>query len=265
MPPKTRREDDAPVDPNKLKRETAGRYVTADGRFIVEQGSGGWMIVDGEQTNELGLPLVRGPFATLDEARAGLEGARSGEAPTSQLAERIAELKDRAATETPRQSKDGRARRSKVAEEGAAESQPAEPPEAKIRVFRRGDGDDLRRLWDEVGFRSVGDDDAGLRRFAERNPDLLLVATAAGKIVGSALGGWDGRRGWIYHVATTAEQRRSGLGTRLVREVEDRLRKLGAPKVNVIVRDDNPAAVLFWESAGYERAPTRQFSRELGD
>src|SRR3990172_3649427 len=84
-------------DPSKLKRESAGRYVTGDGRFTVDQSSGGWMVSDAEQTNELGLALVRGPFATLDEARQGMEGARRGPAPISSLTDRIAEQRARAA------------------------------------------------------------------------------------------------------------------------------------------------------------------------
>ena len=88
----------SPPDPSKLKRESAGRYVTGDGRFTVDQASGGWMVSDAEQTNELGLPLVRGPFATLDEARDGMEAARRGPAPISSLTDRIAAQRPRAAT-----------------------------------------------------------------------------------------------------------------------------------------------------------------------
>ena len=88
----------SPPDPSKLKRESAGRYVTGDGRFSVDQASGGWMVSDAEQTNELGLPLVRGPFATLDEARHGMEAARRGPAPISSLTDRIAAQRTRAAT-----------------------------------------------------------------------------------------------------------------------------------------------------------------------
>src|SRR5262245_34105084 len=78
----------APPDPTALKRATAGRYVTGDERFTVEQGSNGWMILDAEQTDDFGLPLVRGPFPTLDAAKAALEDARSGPAPTSGVAKR---------------------------------------------------------------------------------------------------------------------------------------------------------------------------------
>jgi hypothetical protein len=59
--------DDGNVD--ALKRERAGAYRTRDGRFTVEQSSSGWLLLDSEQTNELGLALTRGPFGTLDAAR----------------------------------------------------------------------------------------------------------------------------------------------------------------------------------------------------
>jgi ribosomal protein S18 acetylase RimI-like enzyme len=106
-------------------------------------------------------------------------------------------------------------------------------------------------------------DDRSLAAFAARNPGLLVVATADGVVVASALGGWDGRRGWIYHVATAGAFRRKGLATRLVRRLEQRLLAAGAPKVNAIVRDENEGARAFWERLGYAVAPTRQFGREL--
>lgn len=238
-----------PDDPTKLKRETAGRYASADGRFVVEQSSGGWMVSDAEQTNELGLPLVRGPFATLEEAKAGMAGARRGPAPISSLTDRIAANRTRAG--------------SKPKAKGAAAK--PEPPPIVVREYRTGDGEPLRALWATVGFRSIGDDDASLRILAQRNPGLVLVATRGASVVGSALGAWDGRRGWIYHVATAAGERRSGLATRLVRGVEARLRALGCRKVNVIVRDENDAGAAFWEALGYGVAPARQFGRELAD
>ena len=252
-----------PPDPDKLKRETAGLYTSGDGRFAVEQGSGGWMIIDGEQTNELGLPLVRGPFDTLEDARQGLDAARTDSAPTSHLAERIAELKERgdgdAESGRPQRSRSGR----RATAEKSSRNAEAEAPPVLIRAYRPSDGDDLRALWEKTGLESHDDDDATLKRFVARNPDLLLVATQKDSVVGSAMGAWDGRRGWIYHIATSADQRRSGVAARLVAEIESRLQRLGATMINAIVRDDNPDAVLFWEAAGYARAPTRQFSRSL--
>jgi ribosomal protein S18 acetylase RimI-like enzyme len=264
MPARSKPDEERGSDQNKLKRETAGRYTTADGRFVVEQGSGGWMIVDAEQTNELGLPLVRGPFPTLDEARDGLAAAREGTAPTSELAGRIAELKKQGGKAEPA-TRSRRRRGGRDAEdEEARDEKKREPPPVEIREYRPRDIDELTRLWAEAGI-DTSDDAASMKQLAERNPGLLLVATQEKAVIGSALGAWDGRRGWIYHVAAAKDQRRSGVATRLVREVEERLRKRGARKVNIVVRDDNPSAALFWEAAGYERAPMRIFRHELDE
>jgi hypothetical protein len=55
-------------DKPKLKRETAGRYRSEDGRYVVQQQSGPWWVMDTEQTDELGQPALHGPFASLSEA-----------------------------------------------------------------------------------------------------------------------------------------------------------------------------------------------------
>lgn len=67
-----------PADPDKLQRQEAGTYRTADGRFEVRGGStAGWFLVDAEQTNDFGQELIQGPFATLADVRAAIPAARS--------------------------------------------------------------------------------------------------------------------------------------------------------------------------------------------
>ncbi len=248
-----RAKDDAEA-PERLKRVRAGTYRTADGRFAVEQAGPGWMLVDAEQSNELGLPLVRGPFETLDDARRAIEAARSGPVPRSDLAGGGSGRRPQPEASTPPPGRPARR---------ARPPRPATPP-VVIRELRVADGPALRALWTEAGFRSLGDDDLALARLVKRNPGLVLVAVEGRQVVASALGTWDGRRGWIYHVATAASHRRRGIAARLVRQVEDGLRALGCPKVNVIVRDGNDDGTAFWRAIGYDQAPARQHGKELG-
>jgi ribosomal protein S18 acetylase RimI-like enzyme len=133
-----------------------------------------------------------------------------------------------------------------------------------VREMQDGDGAALRAMWQASGIRiRPGDDDRSLAVFAARNPGLCLVATDERGLVASALGGWDGRRGWLYHVAVRPDARRQGIGRILVRQLEDRLRALGCPKVNLIVWDDNTGGMAFWSAAGYERENTVEFGRRL--
>jgi hypothetical protein len=59
-----RAKDAAPT----VKRETAGRYRTDDGRYVVQQQSGPWWVTDTEQTDELGQPALHGPYDSLSAA-----------------------------------------------------------------------------------------------------------------------------------------------------------------------------------------------------
>ena len=247
------------ADDEKLKRERAGTYRTADGRFSVEQSTTGWLLLDAEQANELGLPLARGPFGTLDEARSAIADARQGPRPISDLAERR-RAKAAGKSGPASQSKDRRTEPPRAPRRAARRATGAE---LVIREMRISDGDSLRALWASVGFHSRGDDDRSLARLVRRNPGLALVATEGGRIVGSALGAWDGRRGWLYHVATAESHRRQGVASKLVDRVEAGLADVGCRHVSVSVGEARDAARAFWAARGYEVSPVSRFSKEL--
>jgi hypothetical protein len=84
MPPRSEETGD-----ESLKRLGGGRWQTRDERFTIEPQSGTWAVVDAEETDDLGLPLVRGPFRSLTDAKAAIATARTSDAPASPLAERL--------------------------------------------------------------------------------------------------------------------------------------------------------------------------------
>ena len=83
-------------------------------------------------------------------------------------------------------------------------------------------------------------------------PDLLLVALDRDDVVGTAMAGYDGHRGWLYSVAVRRSHRRRGIGELLVREAEARLAALGCRKVNLQVRSTNEAVVAFYRALDFE-------------
>ena len=134
----------------------------------------------------------------------------------------------------------------------------------RVREFRRADGERVREFWMACGIRiRPGDDDVSLEGFATRNPGLFLLAEESDRIVGSALGGWDGRRGWLYHVAVHPDARRHGIASELIGVIESRLREMGCSKVNLIVWEDNAEAMRFWEDLGYVREKTVEYGKFL--
>ena len=86
-----------------------------------------------------------------------------------------------------------------------------------------------------------------------------------GVLVGTAVGGRDGYRGWVYHVATHPDCRRRGIGARLMRDLEERLRELGCPKLNLQVLADNAEVADFYRALGYREEPRLDFGKLLAD
>lgn len=96
-----------------------------------------------------------------------------------------------------------------------------------------------------------------------RDPDLFLVLEDHGQIVGSVIGGFDGRRGLIYHLAVLPERRGQGLGVQLMVEVEARLRAKGCRKCYLLVAPENLEVLPFYEKLGWEEMPTTVMGKLL--
>ena len=92
-----------------------------------------------------------------------------------------------------------------------------------------------------------------IQKKTARDPNLFLVAEENGQIVGTVIGGFDGRRGLIYHLAVTASFRGRGVGSRLMEEVESRLRAIGCVRCYLLVTKDNDEAMRYYEKRGWEQ------------
>ena len=134
-----------------------------------------------------------------------------------------------------------------------------------VRPFQHGEREALQRLWARV----FPDDppwnapEVMIENRLKVQPELLLVGEVEGTLVGAVIAGFDGVRGWIYHLAIAPEYRRRGFATQLVRAAEDGLRRLGCPKVNLQVRAVNHEVVAFYRSIGYEIEERVSMGRRL--
>lgn len=123
------------------------------------------------------------------------------------------------------------------------------------------------KLWGalEIGVQ-VGRSDTleEIQRKLQRDPDLFLVAEVNKNIIGTIIGGFDGRRGMIYHLAVQANARQQGIGAMLLQEVEKRLQAKGCKKCYLLVSADNTEAMKFYEHNDWrEMKEDRIFGKEF--
>ena len=130
-----------------------------------------------------------------------------------------------------------------------------------IRQFNLArDYDAVIDLWHSAGpgvHIGVSDTRQEIARKLERDPDLFLVAEEAGQIVGTVIGGFDGRRGMVYHLAVAARHRGNGIGTALMNELESRLKAKGCYKYYLQITSDNLSVAKFYRRLGWDVMPAQ--------
>ncbi len=124
----------------------------------------------------------------------------------------------------------------------------------QVRPYVESDEAAVAALWREVfpGAPSWNHPETDIRRKLAVQREMFLVAALGSEVVGTAMAGYDGHRGWVYYVAVSPRHRRQGIGTALMRNVEQGLASLGCPKLNLQVRASNREVVAFYQKLGYK-------------
>jgi ribosomal protein S18 acetylase RimI-like enzyme len=100
---------------------------------------------------------------------------------------------------------------------------------------------------------------------------LLFVAlddtpsndAVARRVIGTAMGGYDGHRGWLYSIAVHPSAQRQGLGAALVRHTEQALAARGCLKINLQLLASNEATAAFYATLGYRVEPRVSMGKVL--
>lgn len=121
-------------------------------------------------------------------------------------------------------------------------------------------------LWERCGpgvQLSPSDQPDEIRKKLRHDPDLFILAVSEGGLVGTVVGGYDGRRGLVYHLAVDEAYRRQGLGSRLMDEIEDRLRQRGCLKAYLLVAPGGEQALHFYRELGWQVMDVTLMGKEL--
>ena len=122
----------------------------------------------------------------------------------------------------------------------------------EIREFQMADYEKVVTLWERAGLSTVRSDQRDeIRKKLLRDPDLFLVGVEAQTVVAAVIGGYDGRRGWAYHLAVEPEHHAQGRGSALLGALESRLRNKGCLKLNLLIDWNNAGVAEFYRRCGY--------------
>lgn len=136
---------------------------------------------------------------------------------------------------------------------------------ATIRVFTEADAGAVADLWCAAFPGDPGRNEpvGMIARKVARDPELFWVALVDGAVVGAVMAGWDGVRGWLYHLAVAQSHRRQGIAASLVEHAVAELAALGCTKVNLQVRESNVAVVALYERLGWTEDRTLSLGRVI--
>lgn len=138
----------------------------------------------------------------------------------------------------------------------------------ELREMTIDDYQSVYAVW--AGSEGIGLSDAdskeGIKHFLARNPGLSFVALDSDQIVGAALCGHDGRRGYIHHLAVVKTHRKHGIGRSLVSRCVFALMQIGIAKCHLFVFGENQEAINFWKKVGWsQRVELMMMSQHLDE
>jgi ribosomal protein S18 acetylase RimI-like enzyme len=139
-----------------------------------------------------------------------------------------------------------------------------ESSEPVVESARAEDRPVVTALWEACRLvKSYNPPNADFDRALGKPGSDVLVLRVCGEIVGSAMVGHDGHRGWMYYLAVHPDHQHQGHGERLVRASEKWMRERGMRKLQLMVHETNQGVLGFYERIGYERSPVTVMQRWL--
>ncbi|MFX1571642.1 MAG: GNAT family N-acetyltransferase [Promethearchaeota archaeon] len=123
----------------------------------------------------------------------------------------------------------------------------------KIEKYTMDLYDEIIKLWRKAGI-NVGSSDTRqeINKMLQRNPNLFLIGKLHKKVICVVIGGFDGRRGYVHHLAVDPDHQKKGYGKKIMDELIERFRIIGAHKIHLFIEKYNQEVVSFYQNLGWE-------------
>lgn len=121
-----------------------------------------------------------------------------------------------------------------------------------IRPFNSKDCEQVIALWKKTGiYYKPWDRKENLLKKHRKDPELLVVAVEDKKIVGAAIGQYDGWGAYIHHLAVDPKYQGKGIAKKVIEKLEKTLKRKGAKSIFVFTYPCSEKSAFF-KKIGYK-------------
>ena len=123
----------------------------------------------------------------------------------------------------------------------------------KIEKFKIESYDEVVGLWRKAGIEIVSSDTIDeVTRVLNRNPDLFLIGRVQEKIIAVVMGTFDGRRGYVHHLAVDPDYQKMGFGKSIMEALIEQFRTKNIQKVHLFIEKTSKTVVEFYNNLGWD-------------
>ena len=118
-----------------------------------------------------------------------------------------------------------------------------------FRLFHESDYKEVHSLWVRSGLKlSLSDKKDELLKFAKFNKDSFFLLIKDELIIGAVFAAYDGRRGYINHLAVDPIYQGHGFGKLLMDKSMEYYNSINCVKVHLMIEKDNSQVVEFYHN-----------------
>ena len=123
----------------------------------------------------------------------------------------------------------------------------------KIIKFKIEYYDEVVKLWRKAGIEVVSSDTIDeIMRVLNRNPDLFLIGKVHEKVIAVVMGAFDGRRGYVHHLAVDPDYQKMGFGRTIMDALIEQFRTKNIQKIHLFIEKTKKSVVKFYSNLGWD-------------
>ena len=133
-----------------------------------------------------------------------------------------------------------------------------------IRTYKKSDEERVINLWKTCNLIVPWNNPKmDIQRKLSENPKLIFVGLIEDRLIASCMAGFDGHRGWVYFVVVHPDVQQKGIASKIMEHAEKKLKEIGCPKIQLMVRDANLGVIEFYKKIGYKIDPVLTMGKIL--